>query len=152
MRVKLCLTTRSFALTLVTLFSYNWETKVSKARLCFARFFYLVFSSIHPFGVLLEADSLHMDLHGVENLELSAIQTLTGFFVTHASILTPDTSRTLSPPLPRRTGRSATPVCTKRSFVMTSRRFGRLLYLVTFISTRVLYQWAVTLSLANDCF
>ncbi len=49
-----------------------------------------------------------MDLHGVENLELSAIQTLTGLFVTHASILTPDTSRTLSPPPLRRTGRSAT--------------------------------------------
>lgn len=49
-----------------------------------------------------------MDLHGVENLELPAIQTLTGFFVTHASILTPDTSRTLSPSLLRRTGRSAT--------------------------------------------
>ena len=39
-----------------------------------------------------------------------------------------------------------------QNLIKTSRRFGRLLYLVTFISTRVLYQWAVTLSLANDCF
>ena len=44
----------------------------------------------------------------MENLELSAIQTLTGFIVTHASIITPDTSRTLSRSLLWRTGRSAT--------------------------------------------
>ena len=113
----------------------------------------LVFSSIHPFVLFLEADSLHMDLHGVENLELPAIQTLTGFFVHHASILTPDTSGTLSPSLIRRTGRSATLVlCTAKLCTETSRRFGRLLYHVTFLSTRVLYQWAVTLSLAIDCF
>lgn len=33
---------------------------------------------MYPFGLILEADYLHMDIHGVENLELSAIQTLTG--------------------------------------------------------------------------
>ena len=49
-----------------------------------------------------------MDRHGVENLELSAIQALTGFLVTYASIIAPDTSKTLSRSLLWRTGRSAT--------------------------------------------
>ena len=44
----------------------------------------------------------------MENLELSAIQSLTGFIVTHASIITPDTSKVLSHSFLWLTGRSAT--------------------------------------------
>ena len=57
-----------------------------------------------------------MDEHGVENLELSAIQTLTGFLVTYASIITPDTSRALSCSALQRTGRSATLVLSYDAF------------------------------------